>query len=220
MLYLNILPEPQQEFLNKLQKLKGFFNKNHIYLAGGTALALHLGHRISIDFDFFVHSAELQSKMILTITNLFHPQNILINTKEQLTFIVNNVNITFLAYPFLLTTQRYQEIPFELADIHSIASTKAYALGKRAKWKDYVDLYIYLNLFSIKTLLKNSTKIYGTLFVEKLFREQLCYFEDIDFTEKVIWTKTPEELTSQLKIKEYPPRQQTIKIYLCKIAKS
>lgn len=63
---------------------------------------------------------------------------------------------------------------------------KAYALGRRSKWKDYVDLYFLLhNHFTIADITTCATQIFGELYSEKMFRAQLCFFDDIDYTESV-----------------------------------
>lgn len=63
---------------------------------------------------------------------------------------------------------------------------KAFALGRRAKWKDYVDLYFILKYhYSLQQISDRSADIFGNLFSEKLFRQQLCFFKDINYSEKV-----------------------------------
>jgi hypothetical protein len=62
---------------------------------------------------------------------------------------------------------------------------KAYALGRRAKWKDYVDLFFILKQYSVSDISKRATEIFDFMFSEKLFRSQLSYFQDIDYTEAV-----------------------------------
>lgn len=76
-----------------------------------------------------------------------------------------------------------------------LAAMKAYALGRKSKWKDYVDLFFILsNHFTIKKISERSTEIFGDLFSEKQFRAQLCYFDDIDYEEKVDFlVKAPSE---------------------------
>ena len=67
---------------------------------------------------------------------------------------------------------------------------KAYALGRRAKWKDYVDLYVIIrDYYDIHKIIKRTRHIFGLEFNEKLFRAQLSYFKDIDYTEKVDYLK-------------------------------
>jgi hypothetical protein len=68
----------------------------------------------------------------------------------------------------------------------SLAAMKAYALGRRAKWKDYVDLYFMVrDYFTVKDVSMGSERIYGQLFSEKLFRAQLAFHKDIDYSEPV-----------------------------------
>ena len=67
-----------------------------------------------------------------------------------------------------------------------LAAMKAYALGGRAKWKDYVDLYFIIKDHAgLKEISKRAKEIFKTFFNEKLFREQLSYFKDIDDSEKL-----------------------------------
>ena len=79
---------------------------------------------------------------------------------------------------------------------------KAYALGRRSKWKDYVDLYFILkDRFTVQQISDRTTELFGQLFSEKLFRAQLSYFGDIDYNEAVEYLVPPvpeEEIKSFL----------------------
>jgi len=76
---------------------------------------------------------------------------------------------------------------------------KAYALGRRAKWKDYVDLYFIMKYYrGIKKVIKKAKNIFGNEFNEKMFRVELAYFKDIDFSEKIIYLKGFEKKTKKL----------------------
>lgn len=80
---------------------------------------------------------------------------------------------------------------------------KAYALGRCSKWKDYVDLYFLLSdFFTIPDISTIATQTFGELYSEKMFRSQLCYFDDIDYTEAVEWLvpnpPTEDEIKSAL----------------------
>ena len=78
---------------------------------------------------------------------------------------------------------------------------KAYALSGRAKWKDYVDLYFLLrDHFSLLQVSEKSKELFSSFYNEKLFREQLCYFKDIDYSEKVDFV---DQLVSDDKIKHF-----------------
>lgn len=63
---------------------------------------------------------------------------------------------------------------------------KAFALGQRAKWKDYADLYFIMkDYFTFEEISKKGSKIFGPEFNEKLFRIQLSYFDDVNYDEKI-----------------------------------
>ncbi|HLG29968.1 MAG TPA: hypothetical protein VI387_07135, partial [Candidatus Brocadiales bacterium] len=73
-----------------------------------------------------------------------------------------------------------------MPDLITLAATKAYSLGRRSKWKDYIDLYFILrDYFPLQDVSTEAKKIFGGGFNERLFREQLCYFTDIDFSEGI-----------------------------------
>ena len=86
------------------------------------------------------------------------------------------------------------------ADLLTLAALKAYALGRRAKWKDYVDLYFVMrDFYSLDKITKRAREIFGDLFNEKIFRTQLAYFKDIDYSEEVIWTPKFEVKDAEIK---------------------
>ena len=71
---------------------------------------------------------------------------------------------------------------------------KAFALNRRAKWKDYVDLYFIMkDHYSLKQIITEADNIFGSAFNSQLFRRQLSYFDDINYTEKVEYVSEPLE---------------------------
>ncbi|MBM3403266.1 MAG: nucleotidyl transferase AbiEii/AbiGii toxin family protein [Bacteroidetes bacterium] len=73
-----------------------------------------------------------------------------------------------------------------IPELLDLAAMKAYALGRRSKWKDYVDLYFILkDHFSIDQITHQANDLFDQLFVEKLFHAQLSYFNDINYSEPV-----------------------------------
>ena len=180
-MHKEILSKNQIELLPLLKLFKREF-----YLVGGTAIALHLGHRRSIDFDLF-KSGKLVVNRIINKISLFDTNfKITRRVDEQINLIVNNVNFTFFEYPYSVDVNCKFEDVIKLPDLLNLAAMKAFALGRRSKWKDYVDLFFILrDHHSIKEIIEIANKIYGQLFSEKLFRAQLCYFEDVDFSEEI-----------------------------------
>lgn len=173
------------------------FRKEY-YLVGGTAIALYIGHRRSIDFDMFKYSTVNHKKNIDKIQSAGFSYLITRRVEEQMNLIVNDVKLTFFQYPFpVKPTENFENI-FRLPSLLQLAAMKAYALGRRSKWKDYVDLYFIIsNYFSIKEIANMAYNLFGDLFSEKMFRAQLCFFEDIDYTEEVDWL-IPEPLTNEV----------------------
>lgn len=164
--------------LDKLPDLSDY------YLAGGTAIALQIGHRKSIDFDFFAHR-EVDINHVMRILSNFKISNTLVSTIDQFTCIADDVKVTFLNYPFDLNLSVNLGEKLRMPDLIDLAASKAYTLGRRPKWKDYVDLYFLINKFGIKPVISRAEEIYKGLFNDKLFREQLVYFKDVDFSEDV-----------------------------------
>lgn len=176
-----VLSENQLELLPLVKQ----FSREY-YLVGGTAIALYIGHRRSIDFDLFKHTSLKPENIISKISAFNYPYSITRRVKEQMNVIVHDVKFTFFEYPFKIEAKQKFEDSIRLPELIDLAAMKAYALGRRSKWKDYVDLYFILkDYFTIEQISKKAYEIYNQLFSEKLFRAQLSYFDDIDYSESV-----------------------------------
>jgi hypothetical protein len=173
--------------------------KREFYLAGGTAVALYIGHRRSIDL---FKITQLNHKKILSkISESQYQFTVNLRFTEQLNLNIGPVKFTFLEYPFKIDAKNKFESYIRMPDLIDLAAMKAYALGRRSKWKDYVDLYFILkDYYSIKKITEKAGKIFEQLFSEKLFRAQLSYFNDIDYTEAIDYLFT---IPSEIEIKEF-----------------
>lgn len=163
-------------------------------LVGGTAIALHIGHRGSVDFDLFSNkeftNKQIRNKIIKNKKKISH---VFVDQKDEFTILVNGVKCTFLYYPFKIKFSEKLEDKIRFPDLLTLAAMKAYTLGRRNKWKDYVDLYFIMkNQHSIERIIKKAKQIFGNEFNEKIFKVQLAYFKDIDHSEKIIFTKGSE----------------------------
>lgn len=195
-MHKEILNKKQSEFLPFLKN----FSKDFV-LVGGTAIALYLGHRRSIDFDLFslkeIDSLKIQKKIIKTKK----VQTVFIDSKDEYTILVDGIKLTFLYYPFKIDFNNNLDDIISLTDLETLAALKAYALGRRSKWKDYVDLYFILKSgINLNKIIKKADKIFENNFNEKIFRTQLSYFNDIDYSEQVDYLKGFE--VNDKKIKE------------------
>lgn len=197
-----ILNKGQVELLPLMKKFR-----REYYLVGGTAIALHIGHRRSVDFDMFKLSAINHKKNLDKISSARFSCQVTRRVAEQMNLLVNGVKLTFFQYPFQIEPEdRFGDV-FRLPSLLSLAAMKAYALGRRSKWKDYVDLYFLLTRhFSVEDVSRKAMDIFGDLFSEKLFRAQLSFFEDVDYTDQVEY------------LVEKPPTDSEVKSALTSIA--
>jgi hypothetical protein len=175
-----------EEQVNLLPLVKSFSRK--FGLVGGTAMAFHLGHRESIDFDLFTDTVFKNSVIGGKIRQYKKIDRVVTDETGQFTVLVNGVRMTFFHYPFRIRfTQSFADV-IKLPDLLTLAAMKAYALGRRAKWKDYVDLYFIAKKYGgISPIARKAKKIFGNEFNEKIFRAQLAYFEDVDYSETVVF---------------------------------
>ncbi|MBU3925063.1 nucleotidyl transferase AbiEii/AbiGii toxin family protein, partial [Patescibacteria group bacterium] len=74
----------------------------------------------------------------------------------------------------------------KMPNLLTLAAMKAFALGQRAKWKDYADLYFIMKDYhSFKEISQKASRLFGQEFNEKLFRIQLAYFNDVNYDEAI-----------------------------------
>jgi len=181
---------------------------NDFYLAGGTALALQIGHRRSLDFDLGspheIKAFDLERRLI---SRGFKIEAILTVTGNEFSLVLEDTRVTFFFFPFhIVHEQAWDRVQITFPDISVLAAMKAYALGRRGKWKDYVDLYFVLKFkLNMGELISKAEEIFSSQFNTKLFREQLCYFDDIDYSETIEYI-------------EYAPGDDEIRAFLESLA--
>lgn len=180
-MHKEILTPAQIHLLPLVQKFAKDF-----YLVGGTAIALHIGHRRSIDFDLFTHKEFENNKIKRIIAKEKRINEVMRDEERQYTLIVNGVQMTFFQYPFNIPAKHWFKRIIKIPDLLTLAAMKAYALGRRAKWKDYVDIYFIMKKYhGASAIVARAHTLFGKEFNERLFREQLSFFQDINYAEKV-----------------------------------
>lgn len=157
------------------------FAEEGFYLAGGTGLALQIGHRDSIDFDFFKKDDYDTAALIKNLESVFINHNLTITQQDKNTVscsVDNNIRLSFFSYNYPLLKPLIETDYFEIASIEDIACMKLSAIMSRAVEKDYVDLYFILQQISLDDLLKSSRKKYRSL-DEMMLLKALPFFEDV-----------------------------------------
>lgn len=166
----------------KILKNIGFLQKYGVYLAGGTALALQLGHRTSKDLDFYTKEHFEPRELHEKFRGAFCEENVsqAIIAKDTLKFEINITDISIFRYPYRLIRplQEYQQV--KLASSEDIAAMKIEALLTRGKKRDFVDIYFLIEKYGLENVLKFVQKKYPHAYNEFSCLTSLTYFEDAE----------------------------------------
>ena len=184
---------------------------NGFYLAGGTALALHLGHRDSVDFDFFFTGDIDTSKLYEKCEAIFVGEKLLKTQEEKNTLsltIAEEVRLSFFGYHYPLIDAPVISNQLPLATPLDIGAMKLSAITGRSTLKDYVDLYFILQTITLPELLEVAAEKFPTL-DQNLILKSLVYFADID-DEPILFM--PGFETNQKTIEEF--LRKTVENYL------
>jgi len=180
--------QPKLETLRKPQLL--LWNElavtpNDFILYGGTALALRLGHRESIDFDFF-SSKSFDPELLYKVIPYLKNAKILQKSENTLTCSIEregNVLVSFFGGLNIHQINAPSIVEFNnlrIASLEDLAGTKIAVIQKRAEAKDYLDIYALLTLgkLSMEMLLACGTAVYGQEFNPYITLKAMCYFEE------------------------------------------
>ena len=175
-MFYDILDKERMDVLPKLS-----FLKDRFYLAGGTGLALQLGHRDSIDFDFFTKESFNTFDLYKELLEVFGQENIskILEEKNTLNIVLNgNMKLSFFSYPYLLLESLIKEEFLDIAGVADIGCMKLSAVTGRAVEKDYIDLYFILKQISLSALLSKAKEKMPDL-DPNLILKSLIYFKDV-----------------------------------------
>lgn len=176
----NILPQPQKDLWLELKDVPDNF-----VLYGGTAIALQLGHRESVDFDFFGSQKFDPDDLLKSIPALKNAQ---ITQREENTLSVKvdrggEVYLSFFGLPHIKPIMPPLETNdgiMKVASLLDLAGMKASVVQKRAEWKDYVDLVALIDAgISLPMALSAGQAIYKNQFNPQITLKALSYFDDI-----------------------------------------
>lgn len=189
-----------------LEKIAGSGVKElkDFYLAGGTALAIQLGHRESIDLDWFSEKdfSLASFKKYLSSLGKFELTD---EADGTLNGVLDKVKVSFLRYDYKLFFPALKFVGVKLADERDIAAMKISAISSRGSKKDFVDLYFLLQKYSLKELFIFFEKKFKGIKYNKLhIIKSLAYFEDAEdepmpiMLKKVGWEKIKDKIKKEL----------------------
>jgi predicted nucleotidyltransferase component of viral defense system len=163
------------ELLKKIMKEPLFQN---YFLVGGTALALQIGHRNSVDIDLF-GNCEINPNLFIEKLKKFGEVVVTQGSKNILITKVNGVKVDFVNYKYPLLTNPILIDAIRMLSLDDISAMKLNAIAGRGSKKDFIDLYFLFNHFSMKQMLHFYNQKYedGSTF---MVLKSLSYFEDAD----------------------------------------
>lgn len=188
---LDVLPEAQKRLWGELSGVPDEF-----VLCGGTALALHLGHRQSVDFDFFGNRAIDVTALESSLAFLAGAQ-VVQRERNALSAIVDRgapLKVFFFGVPKLprlATPSIARDNGLQVASLIDLAGTKASVLQVRAEARDYVDMDALIRIggVGLPFALSAAARLYGQSFNPEITLKALSYFDDGNLRELTPDTK-------------------------------
>jgi predicted nucleotidyltransferase component of viral defense system len=173
-----ILPET----LSLLQRLQQDPLLNDYFLVGGTALALQIGHRFSVDLDLFSQSSFDTQQLTQHLENNYYFQ-LLSVAPNTVMALVENVKVDFITHAYPLVKELLLENGLRFASSLDIAAMKLNAIAHSGqRIKDFYDIYFLLEYFSLKDLLDAYVIKYSKS-NPIIALKGLTYFDDIRLEE-------------------------------------
>ena len=176
------------------------------YLAGGTAAALQLGHRISVDFDFFTTKEFMPKEISATLSKLgsFDEEQ---ESKGTILGKFEGINFSLFVYKYPLIFPALKYLSVNIADIRDIAAMKIDAIATRGAKRDFIDLYfICKSGYQLTELLDFYDKKYKRLASNHIhIQKSLVFFNDAEHDEMprmlkdVKWEKVEEFFEEEIK---------------------
>ena len=175
MLYLETVEPATLELLRKLQESSLL---KDCRLVGGTSLALQIGHRKSVDLDFFGH-VDAMPEEIEEELRQFGSLQVRKNSGNIHLFVLNGIHIDIVDFPFPWQKDVVVEEGLRLSHIEDIAAMKITAVIGRGTKKDFVDIATLLETYSLKEILSFYEAKYPNSSTFMALKS-LSYFEDAE----------------------------------------
>jgi len=201
-LFFDVLPAEQMAVFRRLAA--GDLCSN-FYLAGGTALALQIGHRRSVDFDFFSPAPLDTVKMVRRLDlvgafELFHQD------KDTVNGALDGVRLSFFHYRYPPVRPCFTYESIAIANKLDIAAMKLEAIAGRGGKKDFVDLFFLLKEFAFGDIFAAYAEKFGTKIANRyhVFKS-LVYFADAEeemmpeMLKKVSWPEIKKTIAAAVK---------------------
>ena len=177
------------------------------YLAGGTALALHYGHRQSIDLDWFTKKS-INVPVLAKSVSKFGKFTLVNESENTLEGILQKVKISFMTYPYTLLKKPILLDSIRVAHPYDIATMKIGAITGRNTKKDFIDLYVFLQREKVcldQVIGWYTKKAKGIVVDEYHIYKSLTYFREANndampkMFEPLVWETVKKFFVSEVK---------------------
>jgi predicted nucleotidyltransferase component of viral defense system len=178
MLHLTTLDATTYKLLQEIFRTE--IIKNKFALAGGTSLALQIGHRKSIDLDLFsIEPFDVKELEIVLATNQNFSFEYKGSNSKMLFSSINNIKCDFVQEPSSLLDPFIVEDEIKYFSVKDIAAMKFHTICGRGKKKDFFDVYALLQLYNKDTLLNWFSEKYDATQLYFFWRS-ILYFDDAE----------------------------------------
>jgi len=174
-MHLEILDPKRKKLLSKL----GFLDEQGFYMAGGTALALQIGHRTSLDFDFYTEKRFNARKLREQFDKKFKKVQEIYIAEDTLGLDADGIKMSFFRYSYRLIRSYVQMEDICLASKEDIAAMKILAISQRGKRRDFIDIYFLIKEFGLREIIEFTKEKYQ-MFNIYVGLQGLLYFKDAD----------------------------------------
>lgn len=193
-----------QETKLVLEKISQSDLVEKFYLAGGTALAIQLGHRESIDLDWFCQT-DFSNQVIKAVLSQLGSFQITSESEGTINGLLDNVRMSFLRYQYKLLFPLVAMSKVKLADERDIAAMKIDAVSSRGSKKDFIDIFFLLKKYSLAEIIGFFEKKYSEINYNKLhILKSLVYFADADdepmpiMIENIGWAEAKKDIKEKV----------------------
>ncbi len=177
-IHKNCLPA---EAWKVLDKIKGVAARHEAVLAGGSALALQIGHRVSYDLDFFTRKPFRTDRLISEIRKATGHFQVLTEEEGTLILEIEGVKVAFFQYEYPFLTRIIEHAGTRIAGMLDIASMKVIAISQRGVKRDFVDLYFILQEIPFHLIAAHMVKRFGKQRINPAhIGKSLVWFADAD----------------------------------------
>lgn len=174
-MFLTVLDKKRRKLLGEL----GFLKSHGFYLAGGTALALQIGHRISLDFDFYIERQFDSRSLREEFDRRFKKVQEVFIAENTLGLSVEDISVSFFTYRYPLLQPLRDLKGVQMASVEDIAAMKIIAISQRGKKRDFLDMYFLLREMPLSHVIELTIKKYP-MFNINVGLQGLVYFADAD----------------------------------------